>query len=242
MKVVITGASAGIGEALADELSRRGDKLVLGARRMEKLREVAERCKALAVHCDVTRRNDVFQLFHKAVEHLGAIDAWVNNAGRGIFRTFEQLSDDDIDAMMRDNLKSALYGMQTVLPHFKERGDGVIVNLSSGLSRVPYATFRTAYSASKAALNSLSETLRLELAPKYPRIRVLTVMPGPVATDFGNAALGGGPDSRTLPNVQSAEEVARVIADALPTRSGDVYTQPGQSDRVLDYLRGLSNA
>jgi NAD(P)-dependent dehydrogenase (short-subunit alcohol dehydrogenase family) len=242
MNVVITGASAGIGEALADELGRRGDRLVLAARRLEKLQEVALRSKALAVKCDVTRRNDVFQLFNQAVEHLGHVDVWVNNAGRGLSRTFEQLTDEDLDAMMRDNLKSALYGMQTVLPHFKQRGEGVIVNLSSGLARMPYATFRTAYSASKAALNSLAESLRLELAPKHPRIRILTVMPGPVATDFGNSALGGGPDSRALPGAQDPLAVARVIAEALPKRNGDVYTRPEQEDKVVEYLRGLAKA
>jgi NAD(P)-dependent dehydrogenase (short-subunit alcohol dehydrogenase family) len=242
MNVVITGASAGIGEALADELGRRGDKLVLAARRIEKLGEVAARSKALAVRCDVTRRNDVFQLFNQAVEHLGHVDVWVNNAGRGISKTFEQLTDEDVDVMIRDNVKSALYGMQTVLPHFKERGEGVIVNVSSGLSRVPYAVFRSAYSAAKAALNSLTETLRLELAQKYPRIRLITVMPGVVATDFGNSAIGGGPDSRTLPGAQDVAEVARIIADALPKRAGDVYTRPEQGERVLEYLRGLAKA
>jgi NAD(P)-dependent dehydrogenase (short-subunit alcohol dehydrogenase family) len=242
MNVVITGASAGIGEALCDELGRRGDKLVVAARRLDKLQEVAARSKALAVKCDVTRRNDVFQLLNQAVEHLGHLDAWVNNAGRGIFKTFEQTTDEDLDMMMRDNLKSAVYGMQTVLPHFKQRGEGVIVNVSSGLARMPYAAFRPAYSASKAALNSLTESLRLELAPKFPRIRLLTIMPGPVATDFGNSALGGGPDSHTLPGVQDATEVAKVIADALPQRNGDVYTRPEQAEKILEYLKGLAKA
>jgi NAD(P)-dependent dehydrogenase (short-subunit alcohol dehydrogenase family) len=241
MNVVITGASAGIGEALCDELGRRGDRLVLAARRLDKLQEVAARSsKALAVKCDVTRRNDVFVLLNQAVEHLGHVDAWVNNAGRGIFKTFEQTTDEDLDAMMRDNVKSAVYGMQTVLPHFKERGEGVIVNVSSGLARMPYAAFRPAYSAAKAALNSLTESLRLELAPKFPRIRLLTIMPGPVATDFGNSALGGGPDSRTLPGVQDVAEVAKVIADALPKRNGDIYTRPEQAEKILAYLTALA--
>jgi NADP-dependent 3-hydroxy acid dehydrogenase YdfG len=241
MRVVITGASAGIGEALADELGRRGHKLVLAARRLDKLQEVAARSAgASAVKCDVTRRNDVFVLLNQAVEHLGHVDAWINNAGRGIFKTFDQTTDEDLDVMLRDNVKSALYGMQTVLPHFKQRGEGVIVNVSSGLARMPYAAFRPAYSASKAALNSLTETLRLELAAKFPRIRLVTVMPVPVATDFGNSAVGGGPDSRTLPGVQDAAEVARVIADALPSRNGDVYTRPEQPEKVRDYLLGLA--
>jgi short-subunit dehydrogenase len=242
MNVVITGASAGIGEALADELGKRGDKLVLAARRMDKLQEVAGRGSALAVKCDVTKRNDVFQLFNKSVEHLGHIDAWVNNAGRGIFKTFENVTDEDLDVMIRDNVKSALYGMQTVLPHFKQRGEGVIVNVSSGLARMPYAAFRSVYSASKAAVNSLTETLRLELSAKYPKIRLLTIMPGPVATDFGNSAVGGGPDSRSLPGAQSPEEVAQVITAALSRRNGDVYTRPEQPEKILGYINELSRS
>jgi NADP-dependent 3-hydroxy acid dehydrogenase YdfG len=242
MNVVITGASAGIGEALAGELGRRGDRLVLAARRLDKLQEVAARSKALAVKCDVTRRNDVFQLLNQAIEHLGHVDAWVNNAGRGIFKTFDQVTDEDLDLMIRDNVKSALYGMQTVLPHFKQRGEGVIVNVSSGLARMPYAAFRSVYSASKAAVNSLTETLRLELAAKFPKIRLITIMPGPVATDFGNSALGGGPDSRSLPGAQSPEEVAQVIAAALSHRNGDVYTRAEQPEKMLEYFRGLSKS
>jgi short-subunit dehydrogenase len=242
MNVVITGASAGIGEALADELGKRSHKLVLAARRMDKLSPIAARVNGLAVKCDVTRRNDVFQLFNQSVEHLGHIDAWVNNAGRGIFKTFEQVTDEDLDMMIRDNVKSALYGMQTVLPHFKQRGEGIIVNVSSGLARMPYAAFRSVYSASKAAVNSLTETLRLELAAKFPKIRLLTIMPGPVATDFGNSALGGGPDSRSLPGAQSPEEVAQVICAALARRNGDVYTRLDQPEKILAYLTELSRS
>jgi NADP-dependent 3-hydroxy acid dehydrogenase YdfG len=242
MVVVVTGASSGIGAALAMELGRRGESVVLAARRLPELRQVAERCGsgALAVQADVTRREDVQRLLAAALERFGHVDVWVNNAGRGISKPVEQLSDEDVDAMVRDNLKSVLYGVQAVLPHFKERRQGAIVNVSSFLARAPLAPFRSAYSASKAAVNSLSETLRMDLAQAYPKIRVVTVMPGVVSTDFGLHALGGGPDSRSLPNAQDAGEVARIIADAIPTARGDVYTRPGLLDAAVEHLRRLA--
>jgi NAD(P)-dependent dehydrogenase (short-subunit alcohol dehydrogenase family) len=240
--VVITGASTGIGAALAAELARRGASLVLLARRREPLEAVARATGGVAVVADVTRREDVQRALGVALARFGRVDAWVNNAGRGISRPVEALTDEDLDAMMRDNLKSALYGMQAVLPHFKQRGTGLIVNVASMLSRVPFIAIRSAYSASKAALASLTETLRLELAGDHPGIRVVLVLPGVVATDFGLNALGGGADSRSLPGAQPVEEVARVIADGMATGRGDLYTRPGGLERVLEHLRGLAVA
>jgi NAD(P)-dependent dehydrogenase (short-subunit alcohol dehydrogenase family) len=240
--VVITGASTGIGAALAAELARRGATPVLLARRREPLEAVARATGAEAVVADVTRREDVQRAMAVALARFGRVDAWVNNAGRGITRPLEALTDEDLDTMMRDNVKSALYGMQAVLPHFKQRGTGLIVNVASMLSRVPFLPIRAAYSASKAALASLTESLRLELARDHPGIRVLLVLPGVVATDFGLNALGGGPDSRTQPGAQPVEEVARVIADGMRTGRGDLYTRPEGLERVLEHLRGLAAA
>jgi NAD(P)-dependent dehydrogenase (short-subunit alcohol dehydrogenase family) len=131
--------------------------------------------------------------------------------------------------------------MQVVLPHFKARNKGVLVNVSSMLSRIPDVVPRAAYSAAKAALNSLTESLRFELAKDYPGIRVVLVMPGVVATDFGNSALGGGPDSRNIPGAQSVEETARAIADGLFSGPVDLYTRPGSLERVRSYLDGLAS-
>ena len=176
-----------------------------------------------------------------ALERFGRVDAWVNNAGRGITRTVEELTDDDLDIMFRDNVKSALYGMQTVLPHFKQRRRGHLVNVSSMLARIPYASFRSAYSASKHALNSLTENLRMDLAKDFPDVRVTCVMPGVVMTDFGLNALGGGIDSRSLPGGQTAEQGAAIVADAIERgRGGDVYTGLGALERVVQYLSDLA--
>ena len=243
--VVITGASAGIGAALARELAGRRASLVLIARREEILREMAATLgtPVEVVPGDVTRRADVERVLERAVTRFGRVDVWINNAGRGITRpSIEAVTDEDLDAMIRDNLRSVLYGMQVVLPHFRSRQTGVLVNVSSMLSRVPLATFRAAYSASKAAVNALTEAVRVELAKDFPAIRVLLVLPGVVATEFGNRALGGGPDSRTLPGAQPVDEVARVIADGLFTGPVDVYTRPQYLETALGHLRGLAGA
>jgi NADP-dependent 3-hydroxy acid dehydrogenase YdfG len=133
------------------------------------------------------------------------------------------------------NVKSALYGIQEVLPHFKERGDGHVINVSSMLGRIPAAVVRSAYCGAKHFLNALTATLREEVQQTHPGIRISLVSPPVVRTDFGLNARHGGPDSRTFGDSQSAEEVAAVIADVTDTRRPDTYTRPGSRDWVLGY-------
>jgi NADP-dependent 3-hydroxy acid dehydrogenase YdfG len=239
--VVITGASSGIGAAVAERLAGRGDRVVLVARRERELREVAARCgaKALPLVADVTSRDSVRRVVRDAIARFGHVDVWVNNAGRGISRPVAQLTDDDVDEMMRVNVKSALYGMQEILPHFIERGSGQIVNVSSMLGRVPSAAFRSAYNGAKAFLNAITTNLRDELREAHPGILVSLVSPGVVSTDFGNSARHGGPDSRALPMSQPVEEVADVIVRVIDTRAPDVYTRSGMRQYALDYLGRL---
>ncbi|HEX4339140.1 MAG TPA: SDR family oxidoreductase [Polyangiaceae bacterium] len=235
--IVVTGASAGIGAALSELGGKRDAKVVLVARREKELADVAARAGAetLTVVADVTRRADVERARDAALARFGQIDVWVNNAGRGISRVVSELTDDDLDEMMTTNLKSALYGMQAVLPHFKERKRGHIVNVSSLLGRLPLAPFRSAYSASKHALNALTANLRVELRDAFPDIHVSSVHPGVVSTEFGVKSLHGGVDSRALPGAQSAEEVAAVIADLITKPAADVYTRPGAREMVAAY-------
>lgn len=239
--VVITGASSGIGAALALLLTRQQKQVVPVARRADALHAVAARCagRAHPVVADVTSRSDVRQVVQESLARLGRIDVWVNNAGQGITRAPSELTDEDIDAMMTANVKSALYGMQEVLPHFKDRGEGHIVNVSSMLGRIPYATQRSAYCGAKHFLNALTATLRDEIQQTHSNIHVSLVSPGVVYTEFGLHALHGGPDSRDLPAGQSAEEVAGVIARVIEARAADVYTRDGFRDRVLEYFTGL---
>ncbi len=243
--VVVTGASGGIGAALSREVGKRGASVVLAARRADRLSEVASSIGpgALAVTADVTRRQDVERIASAARERFGHVDVWVNNAGRGISRHVLELSDDDVDEMIRDNVKSVLYGMQVIVPHFKERRRGHLLNVSSMLGRIPFAPIRSAYSAAKAAMGSLTETMRIDLSSGYPDVRVTCVYPGVVTTDFGLNALGGGPDSRSFPGAQTAEDVATVIADAIEQRrGGDVYTRPEADERVVGHIRSLASA
>jgi len=237
MVVVITGASGGIGAALAERVARDGGRPVLAARRERELREVAARCgsETLVVVADVTRRTDVQSIMGAALKRFGQVDVWANNAGRGISRPVAELTDEDVDDMMRINLKSALYGMQVSLMHFQSRGRGHIINVSSMLGRVPFYAPRAAYSAAKHALGALTANFRMDVAATHPGIHVSMVYPGVVATDFGLNALHGGPDSRGLPAAQPVGEVADVIADLIEHARDEVYTRPGLAEQVAAY-------
>ena len=186
----------------------------------------------LTITADVTSRAEVQRIVRETLARFGRIDAWVNNVGQGISRMPSELTDDDIDDMMRVNVKSALYGMQEVLPHFKAAGRGHVINVSSMLGRAPFALPRSAYSAAKHFLNALTANLRTEVQATHPEIQVSLISPGVVRTDFGLNARYGGIDSRQLPDSQSADEVAAVIAAVLADRRPDVYTRTGSSARI----------
>ena len=236
--IVVTGASAGIGAALAEKLAARGARLVLVARRRALLETLAAPWgeRAVVVEGDIGEEATSLRAAEAGLAQFGRLDAWVNNAGRGITRAVTALTDDDLDEMMRVNVKPFLYSVRAALPTFRAQGSGHFVQVSSMLGRVPFASFRSAYSASKHALNALSANLRMELRETAPGVAVSTVHPGPVATEFGVASLHGGVDSRKIPGAQSADEVADVIVDVLETRRADVYTQAGGRAMVLGYL------
>jgi len=239
--IVITGASSGIGAELARQLAVKGHRLVLAARREKELGEVAARSgpAAVAVVADVRRRRDVENLRDRALAACGQVDVWINNAGRGIGKRVLELTDEDFDEIVAVNLKSAFYGMQAIIPHFKDRGAGHLINVSSFLGRVPLATVRSVYSASKAALNSLTANLRADLKREFPGIHVSLVMPGMVATDFAKNALGGTPPITAppgpIPRPQSAEEVAAAIAGLIERPVPEIYTNPALADIARRY-------
>ena len=238
--IVITGASSGIGAALAAHLSAGGHRLALAARREQALRDVAKRVGGAAVvPTDVTKRGDVERLRDRAIAELGHVDVWVNNAGQGITKPVLELTDDDFDSMMTINVKSALYGMQAIVPHFVQRGRGHIVNVSSFLSRVPFATHRSAYNAAKAALNALTANARVDLARTHPGIAVTLVMPGIVTTDFQRNAVGGSPPLPPSTPSQTADEVAAVIVSAIEQPVAEVYTNPQQAGVALQYFKDV---
>ena len=242
---VITGASSGIGAALARRLGRNNFRLVLAARRAAALRAVAADigggCRSVVA--DVTKREDVNRLRDEAVTAFGGVDVWVNNAGRGINASVLELTDEQFDEMMAVNVKSALYGMQAIVPHFQERGGGHLINVSSFLSRVPIATYRSAYNAAKAALNALTANLRMDLRQSFPRIHVSLVMPGMVTTEFARNAIGGTPAvtwaSSSGPQIQSADDIAAAIDSLIASPREELYTQRGQPDTVVRYFQDV---
>ncbi|HEX6558294.1 MAG TPA: SDR family NAD(P)-dependent oxidoreductase [Longimicrobiales bacterium] len=234
--IVITGASAGIGAALAHELGGRGHRLVLCARRLDALERVAREAEeqgspeTVAMVADVTHRTDVENVRDEAIETFGRVDVWINNAGRGILRRVLDLTDDDIDTMMAINLKSALYGMQAIVPYFIEQERGHVINISSFLGRVPLTPMRSAYSAAKAALNALTANLRVDLRKEHPNVHVSLVMPGVVITEFAGNALHsqGGLAAGARAHAQSPAQVAAQIADLIEQPCAEVLTNPAQ--------------
>jgi NADP-dependent 3-hydroxy acid dehydrogenase YdfG len=213
----------------------------LVARRAAALNTVVARCgkHAVGLVADMTRREEVRRVVAAALDRFGRVDVWVNNVGRGITRMPSQLSEDDVAEMMRCNVLSALYGMQEILPHFTSRGEGHFINISSMLGRIPARPFRSAYNGAKHFLNALTANFRDEVQQSHPGIQFSLISPGVVRTEFGSSALHGGPDSRELPDSQSAEEVAAVIAGVIESRRPDVYTRPGAHDRVVGYFDKL---
>jgi NADP-dependent 3-hydroxy acid dehydrogenase YdfG len=245
--IVITGASSGIGAALARNLGAAGNNLVLAARRRPELESVAREfgSRAIAVVADVTKREDVLRLRDEALRRFGSVGVWVNNAGRGIAKPALELTDADFDEMMAVNVKSALYGMQAIMPHFIERSQGHLINISSFLGRVPIATHRSAYNAAKAALNALTANVRVDLRAKYPALHVSLIMPGLVTTDFARHAIGST-GSAPPPWVsggtmqpQTAEEVASAIADVIEHPVAELYTNPASGPMARRYFEDV---
>ncbi len=246
--IVITGASGGIGAALAVKLGAEGHSLVLAARREKELRDVAKQAgpKAIPVVTDVTRRKDMERLRDAALKEFDHVDVWINDAGRGIGKNVMELTDEDLDEMIKVNVKSVLYGMQAIVPHFQQRGKGHLINVSSFLGRVPLASFRSAYNAAKSAVNALTANLRMELRDSYPGIKVSLVMPGMVATDFARNVLGtaqppaGSIPARSPMAIQSAEEVASLIAGLIENPAPELYTNPASYEMAQLYYRDIA--
>jgi NADP-dependent 3-hydroxy acid dehydrogenase YdfG len=245
--IVITGASSGIGAAMARRLGRDGNRIALAARREDALRAVAAESGegAVAIVADVTRREDVERLRDEALRALGGIDVWINNAGRGISKRVLDLTDEDLDEMMSVNVKSALYGMQAVVPYFLERGRGHLINISSFLGRVPIAAHRSAYNAAKAALNALTANLRADVTGSS--VDVSLVMPGLVSTEFARNVLGTAtptapPWTPGTPPMQpqTAEEVADAVAILIDHPRPELFTNPASPEMARRYFEALA--
>jgi short-subunit dehydrogenase len=211
--VVVTGASSGIGRATALEMARRGANVVLAARRVEKLEDVAAQCRALGVRAtvvptDVTREEDCRRL----IETAGHVDVLVNNAGFAIFGAVHEADPRELREMMDTNYFGAVACTQAVLPQMLARRNGTIVNVSSITGLMGYARM-SGYCATKFALTGFSEALRAEVISSG--VRVALVCPATTKTEFFvKAEKGKMPGASRLLLAVPAERVARSICDA----------------------------
>ena len=210
--VVITGASSGLGEATARLLSAQGASVVLGARRIDRLRVLADELsrrggKALAVPTDVIQCDQVKRLVDAAVQTYGRIDVMINNAGLMPQALFERLKIDEWNQMIDVNIKGVLYGIAAALPHMKQQKAGHFINVSSVAGHRVGPGFAV-YAATKYAVRALSEGLRQEVKPY--NIRTTVISPGAVATELPN----------TVTDPQAAERIRKFYAEvAIPAES-----------------------
>lgn len=183
--VVITGASSGLGEATAKMLAQKGAKLVLGARREERLKQLVDDIKnsggeAVYKTVDVTKRGEVEALADAARNEFGRIDVLVNNAGLMPLAPLDELKVDEWDQMIDVNIKGVMYGVGAVLPTMRKQESGHIINLSSVAGHVVFPG-ATVYCATKFAVKAISEGIRQE---SNGQIRSTNISPGAVATEL----------------------------------------------------------
>ena len=244
--IVITGASSGIGAALCKKMGAEGWCVVLASRRLAELEKIASGSGTctLIVPTDVTKRSDMDHLKKKSLEKFGRIDVWVNNAGRGIGKRVIDLTEQDLDEIMNVNFKSVFFGIQAVVPYFMEKGSGHIINISSFLGRVPFATFRSVYNAAKSAVNTLTANLRVDLRRSHPGIKVSLVMPGVVSSEFQKNALYGTPQmpqfSGSGMKPQTPEEIADILFELIKSPGPEIYTNPASPDMARRYFEDVA--
>jgi NADP-dependent 3-hydroxy acid dehydrogenase YdfG len=209
---VITGASSGLGEAASRLLCKQGARLVLGARRAERLQTLAKELtadggRALAVTTDVADRGQVQALVDAAVKNFGRVDVMLNNAGVMPQSLLERLKVEEWDRMIDVNIKGVLYGIAAALPIMKEQKSGHFINVSS-VAGHRVGPGSTVYAATKFAVRALSEGLRQEVKPY--NIRTTVISPGAVATEL--------PDSVSDPD--AAARIQKFYDDvAIPASS-----------------------
>ena len=212
---VVTGGSRGIGRAIARTLAARGASVVITGRDERHLEAAARDLPDTiqAVRADVSKPDDAARAIERAVRTFGGLDVLVNNAGVGVFANVAEMTIAQWHQVIDTNLSGVFYCTHAALPHLRARGAGWVINISSLAGRNPFAG-GAAYCASKAALNSFSESLMLEV--RNDNIRVSTIMPGSVATGFGGPAGSGDADWKI-----AAQDIADIVIDLVtfPQRS-----------------------
>jgi short-subunit dehydrogenase len=226
--VVITGASSGIGHATALAFARRGDRVVLFSRSDDALARVAEEIvraggAALPVAGDVSRFEDLERVAQSAVAAFGGIDVWINNAAVGEWALVEDMTSASMRRVLEVNVLGVMYGTRIAIPHLRARGGGVIINVSSAVGEHAVPLLST-YSASKAAIKSFTDALRMELRATNTPIAAVSILPASINTPFyrwGASKLGVRPHPISV--IYPPEAVARAIVSAADRPQRDVY-------------------
>jgi NADP-dependent 3-hydroxy acid dehydrogenase YdfG len=220
--IVITGASSGLGESTGRHLAKLGATVVLGARRKDRLDGIvknlqADGAKALAVSVDVTSRAQVEALIQKAIDTYGRIDVLVNNAGIMPIAPLSLLKVDEWDRMIDLNIKGVLYGIAAALPHMEKQKGGHIINTASVFGIKVFAPGGTVYCATKSAVRTLTEGLRMEV--HGDGIRTTIISPGAVDSELKESTSDEA-SSKVVNELYKAwgipaESIARAIAYAI---------------------------
>ena len=207
--VVVTGASMGIGEAIAKEFIERGASVVFSSRDLQRTEAARQRVGALdrsmAIVCDVTKRAALANLLSQTLARFQRVDVWVNNAGYGLMDSVESMDMDQCRQMFDTNLFGTIDAMQLVIPVMKKQGSGTIINIASTAGHIA-VPFMAAYCATKHAMRAIGNAANVEL--RGTGVNVLTVCPGYISTDFSVNAVKGKEQLRL-----SAAGKRRITAD-----------------------------
>jgi short-subunit dehydrogenase len=226
---IVTGASEGIGKAIAEALAAKGAKLILAARNEQKLAELAHKLGngAVAVHADMSVESEIQNLIDRAIEIHGRIDLLVNNAGQGMTGPIESVNIDKYKNIMNLNVFGPLFAMQLVIPKMRAQGGGMILNISSRVSK-NYFPMLGAYASTKYALNALSLTAHQEL--KKDNIIVSVFHPKMTATGFGKNSASTDPAAAAFfaeraktpgMEVDTAEQVAEKVIEQIESEEAE---------------------
>jgi len=237
--VAITGASSGMGKAMAIKLAKKGAKVVLGARRTEPLQQIVEEIRSsggegAAVQTDVKNRPDLLALVNTAVETFGRLDVIVNNAGVTQLSRIDELDIKGWEEMIDINLKGVLYGMAASIPVFQQQESGHIINIisTSGIKIVP---MQGIYAGTKNAIRTITEAFRQESDGK---IRITGISPGIVKTAFANnikneemkTAIQNGMEQIAIDPIAIANAVIYAISQPSDVEIGDIVIRPSRQN------------
>jgi NADP-dependent 3-hydroxy acid dehydrogenase YdfG len=237
--IAITGASSGIGKAIAIELSKNGAKVVLGARRTEQLQQLVKEIKntggeAIFSRIDVKDKVDLVRFVSTAVDQYGTLDVIINNAGVSQLSRIDELDIDGWEEMIDINLKGVLYGMAAAIPIFKEQKSGHIINIisTSGIKIVP---MQGVYAGTKNAVRTIAEAFRQE---SDGMIRITGISPGVVKTDFADSIKNQEMKTIITQNMENlaispdaiANAVSYAISQPKDVEVGEIVIRPSKQN------------